>query len=235
MRTALMAAALAFGAMAPAAADAAVVITGVDSNPGILMADMMVYTPGNFLGAWPGMGRFLLSGTEGGKAVSFLSYCIDPFKPVGEGAYERAGIGSVLGDPTRQQQMLTLLTHSDLLLAAETDLSGKQTISAATQLAVWEILTESGKYDTTAGDFYTYGGNSNDARSLANSYLTQVTSGGWAPIAGQQLQVLYSPTQQSQVFLTAVPEPASWAMMIGGFAFVGGMLRRRRSMAYRVA
>ena len=26
----------------------------------------------------------------------------------------------------------------------------------------------------------------------------------------------------------AVPEPASWAMMIGGFGLVGGMLRRRR-------
>lgn len=29
--------------------------------------------------------------------------------------------------------------------------------------------------------------------------------------------------------LTAVPEPAAWAMMIGGFAMVGGMMRRRRT------
>jgi len=29
-------------------------------------------------------------------------------------------------------------------------------------------------------------------------------------------------------FAAAVPEPATWAMMIGGFAFVGGALRRRR-------
>ncbi|MGL4542836.1 MAG: PEPxxWA-CTERM sorting domain-containing protein, partial [Polymorphobacter sp.] len=27
----------------------------------------------------------------------------------------------------------------------------------------------------------------------------------------------------------AVPEPASWAMLIGGFALVGGTLRRRRA------
>jgi len=27
--------------------------------------------------------------------------------------------------------------------------------------------------------------------------------------------------------LSAVPEPASWAMMLGGFAFIGGALRRR--------
>ena len=29
----------------------------------------------------------------------------------------------------------------------------------------------------------------------------------------------------------AVPEPASWAMMIGGFAAMGGALRRKRAMA----
>jgi hypothetical protein len=27
----------------------------------------------------------------------------------------------------------------------------------------------------------------------------------------------------------AVPEPASWAMMLGGFGLVGGALRRRRT------
>jgi hypothetical protein len=27
----------------------------------------------------------------------------------------------------------------------------------------------------------------------------------------------------------AVPEPASWALMIGGFGMAGGMLRRRRT------
>ena len=31
-----------------------------------------------------------------------------------------------------------------------------------------------------------------------------------------------------EIALAAVPEPASWAMMIGGFAVVGGAMRRRR-------
>lgn len=30
---------------------------------------------------------------------------------------------------------------------------------------------------------------------------------------------------------SAVPEPASWALMVGGFGLVGGQLRRRRSVA----
>jgi len=33
----------------------------------------------------------------------------------------------------------------------------------------------------------------------------------------------------------AVPEPASWAMMVGGFGLVGGALRNRRKVAIRFA
>ncbi len=34
---------------------------------------------------------------------------------------------------------------------------------------------------------------------------------------------------------TAVPEPASWAMLIGGFGLVGGAMRRRRKMTTNVS
>lgn len=236
MRSALMAAALALGAVVPATANATVVITGIDDDPGYLAADQMIYTPTGFVGNWPGMSRFRFTGTENGKAVEFLTYCAAAFTALDTGSFERANISVLLGDSTRQQQLLTLLTHSDLLLGAEGDLLARKTISAATQLAVWEIMSEnSGSYDTTGGQFYTVGGNSDDARALANSYLTQITTGGWTAIAGHKLQVLFSKDQQSQVFLTAVPEPASWATMIGGFALVGGMFRRRRAATYRVA
>ncbi|WP_156679990.1 PEPxxWA-CTERM sorting domain-containing protein [Sphingomonas profundi] len=33
---------------------------------------------------------------------------------------------------------------------------------------------------------------------------------------------------------SAVPEPTTWAMMIGGFGFVGGAMRRRRSQGHAV-
>ncbi|WP_084584110.1 PEPxxWA-CTERM sorting domain-containing protein [Sphingomonas azotifigens] len=236
MRNALMAAALALGAMVPAAANASVIITGYDDNPGYLDADKMVYTPTGFVGSWPGMSRFVFTGTENGKPVAFLTYCADAFSAIGTGTFERADIGVLVSDPTRQQQLLTLLTHSDLLLGAESDLLAQKTISAATQLAVWEIISEhSGSYDTRSGEFYTVGGNSGDARALANSYLNQITTGGWTAIAGHKLQLLFSKDQQSQVFLSAVPEPASWATMIGGFALVGGMVRRKRAATARLA
>ena len=31
--------------------------------------------------------------------------------------------------------------------------------------------------------------------------------------------------------IAGVPEPATWALMIGGFAGMGGMLRHRRALA----
>ena len=34
-----------------------------------------------------------------------------------------------------------------------------------------------------------------------------------------------------RVFLTAVPEPASWAMMVGGFGLMGAALRRKKAAA----
>ena len=43
----------------------------------------------------------------------------------------------------------------------------------------------------------------------------------------------YVPTYIHYNFITAseAPEPAAWALMIGGFGFVGGAMRRHRKMA----
>jgi hypothetical protein len=42
---------------------------------------------------------------------------------------------------------------------------------------------------------------------------------------------IYSVTGATQGFVTGVPEPASWALMIGGLGMAGAMLRRRRQAA----
>jgi hypothetical protein len=41
----------------------------------------------------------------------------------------------------------------------------------------------------------------------------------------------YYAVSEIQGFVAEVPEPATWAMMITGFAFAGAMLRRRRTLA----
>lgn len=237
MRNALFAAALAGAALLPTAAAAQVQITGWTPDPGYLSASAMYYTPTSFVGANPGLSRFHMTGTEDGAPVDIFTYCIDAFHSLTTGTFEWADISVMIADTTRQQQLLTLLTHSELLLDAESDTLARKTISAATQLAVWEIASEgqSMPYDTTSGDFYTVGGNSDAARALANNYLAQISDGSWTAIAGRKLKVLFSADNQSQVYVTAVPEPATWISMIGGFALVGGALRRRRAQALRLA
>jgi hypothetical protein len=38
------------------------------------------------------------------------------------------------------------------------------------------------------------------------------------------------PSGEIRGFLTAIPEPASWALMIAGFGLVGTAIRRRRPL-----
>ncbi|GAA0487371.1 hypothetical protein GCM10009096_32810 [Parasphingorhabdus litoris] len=59
-------------------------------------------------------------------------------------------------------------------------------------------------------------------------------------IAGNRINVDFrasSPGDFVRVLTAApaVPEPATWAMMIGGFGLVGGALRRRRKMTTKVS
>lgn len=54
---------------------------------------------------------------------------------------------------------------------------------------------------------------------LASGYTLAGVSGGWLARTG------------SVVSVTAVPEPASWAMMIAGFGLAGAAMRRRRTLA----
>ncbi len=61
---------------------------------------------------------------------------------------------------------------------------------------------------------------------------------GYARFGGSLLQTIAFETTANASILTgataAVPEPASWAMMIGGFAIMGTAMRRRQ-LAFRFA
>ncbi|MBN8817066.1 MAG: PEP-CTERM sorting domain-containing protein [Sphingomonas sp.] len=108
-------------------------------------------------------------------------------------------------------------------------------------MAVWEIMFETQSawsVTNSSSAFYmtTPGGSSQanltaltSAESLANTYLSNVKNNVWTVNNGYDLKVLYSPTNQSQVFVTpSVPEPATWGMLVIGFGLVGGALRTRR-------
>ena len=98
-------------------------------------------------------------------------------------------------------------------------------------LSIWEVAFDNSS-SVTAGAFHVAGGNSAAATALANSYLSQL--GSWTT-QGRTATLLYSQTNQSQVFLNAVPESATWGMMIVGFGIVGASMRRRAKVTYRIA
>ncbi|MFD1610559.1 PEPxxWA-CTERM sorting domain-containing protein [Sphingomonas tabacisoli] len=225
--------AIAAASAMPAAAQAAYQIDHYAFAPGALVGTVQ-YTPTG-LNVNAGIGRLNLTGTEtpGGAAASFLTYCVDIFHDLTIPAtFDFAPVSTLIPDATKQSQLLTLMTQSDALLANASD---KTTVSAAIQLATWEIVNEtSGSYGFATGTFRSTGGNSDAARSLAQTYLNQITTGAWQPSPTGTLRLLYSATSQSQI-IAGVPEPATWAMMIGGFGLVGAAARRRARVKYVIA
>lgn len=59
---------------------------------------------------------------------------------------------------------------------------------------------------------------------------------GYARFAGSQIQTIaFQDVANVGILAGAVPEPATWALMIVGFGAVGGAMRRKRSATVRFA
>lgn len=194
-----------------------------------------------------GVGRFEFKGNHvsDGSSFSLLTYCVDLARHVSVGAVNYTSYSivpvSALGSAAaaKVDALNALLTNTTSLLNTATGQDAIN-ISAATQLAAWEIVFETQSSwsvtDASSGFYVTTPGSSSSANttalaaagSLANGYLANVASNSWTASRSAELKLLYSPTQQTQVFLTpAVPEPATWGMLILGFGAIGATLRRR--------
>lgn len=223
----------------------AAALTGIAALPASASATT-VYLEANAVAPYP-IGDFLLGGAiwygagitqyrytgnyvPGGEPAEFLGYCIDFLAPVNSGLYEITGLDRVF-DPAKGALLTTLLGNVTALEAAAAD-ADKLLIRTATQLAIWELVEEtSGSFGLDTGAFQALDAVGwpplTEARALAGAYLFSAVN-EWAPIAGVRAQLLYDDELQSAVFLSAVPEPASWALMIGGVGAIGGAARRRR-------
>lgn len=243
-------AALAAAIATPASAADTIEVTSYAWNPGSVLGDFHLagssslnpygydITHGDVA-----VGRFELNGTINGTAVQLFTYCVDLLLGVGNGTYDILPASSQIGDPAKVNYINALLTHTNPLLDAALG-QDKINISAATQMAIWEIVTENpaNGYSLSSGDFYmdflldasrtqAQVDAFDTVKSIAANYLTLATGSGpghWSPTAGANVTVLHSSRLQSQVYLTSVPEPATWAIMISGFGLVAVGLRRRR-------
>lgn len=210
----------------PATAEAAIVITSYGFSDGSRTGTLHHSPTGRTVSA--GIGRFALTGLNqvSMEQVNYLSYCLDIFNPLHNGAFTLQSLSTVLANPIKLSQINAVLSHGDPLVTGAN-------ASAGVQLAIWEILYESGTsgYNIDNGDFRVTGGTSGTARTYANMYLNWVLGGTWAPETGREMAVLYALDNQTQLITARVPEPATWAMMLGGFGLVGAGIRRRGRQA----
>lgn len=176
-----------------------------------------------------------------------FTYCIDIQDYLYVPGDFKVKTASEMGLSTAQSNaILSLLTNTLANPSSASLDQGANTAKAAgIQLAIWEIMNETGSaWDIANGSFSASGGTlgslttSGDALNFSRVFLTNVSTGGsWYnhPAAGYALSILSgadaNPKDQNQVFLVAVPEPATWGMMVLGFGAIGGALRVRRRSA----
>lgn len=241
----LLGAAMAVGFSSAAAAS--VTITGISGNPGFATG-RVIYTPGG-IGGSPSrtsqdlyVGRLRLTGfdTATMAAVTFNSYCIDIFNYMQNGSFELQAFS--LADPTKENQLKRLLSATAGAIDAASGFEQKRDVSAAIQMAVWEIVNESGTtgYSLDGGLFQmgVTGSVANGARGLAQNYLANLDSFVATGTHSYRMLAAVSPiTNQRQVFLAAagVPEPATWGLLIAGFGLIGGAMRRRTRASLAIA
>jgi hypothetical protein len=113
----------------------------------------------------------------------------------------------------------------------------RRTTLAAIQGAIWQVV--SGRDVTLASGFSQNNGvNATSFNNLVDAfggsgYASLTSNYGWLPTQVTFITPIVYPNGGTQSFLYAgyAPEPGAWALMIGGFALTGAMLRRRRAAA----
>ncbi len=191
-----------------------------------------------------------INGTLDGSAVSLFAYCVDIYEFTKNVSYDVQALASVMS-PSMANKLAALVSARNLDV-----LNSAVVADSALQAAIWETLYEDKPYNITSGNFKLSHisdgkfGNSgeNAVKSAAASYLSSInsvtidtslqffvaksTDGSPHSSGGSGAQDLLYWTKAPP---PAVPEPATWGMMLIGFGAIGHAMRSRRRTAVSFA
>ncbi len=189
--------------------------------------NIQINTPNNIYG---GAGQVTLIGSGADNGINIPVWCLDIYTYLlGSDTYQvgsltTAGAGGSPSNPTLTTTQIgeigALIVNGNLLIGTSPD------VSAATQLAIWEV-----EYPN-----FTYSGLDFGAISLAAGYLTELGNGSLAPVSHVSL-LTDGPNNQSMGFVppatggfgAVTPLPSTWTMLLAGLAGLGFFASRQRS------
>ncbi len=166
-----------------------------------------------------------ISGTFNGSLINTTAFCIELTQDSASGSFDVVSLGDYLSSVSKSGSYNSIAK----LLSTYGD-SGNKTTDVALQLAIWELRYDNGA-SVKSGNFEVYSDFWNNQSTYTNAANNQLANLGTID-SSLQFWVAKSSTKQDLLFVTqtpAVPEPATWAMMIIGFAAIGHSMRARRT------
>lgn len=161
--------------------------------------------------------------------ASFTTYCTDLPQdwPDGVASYSRVD-GVTAWGAQKAGDLGRLFTYVGGLGPV-----GKER-GAAIQAAVWEILYEnSGAYSFAGGDIQTFG--TDGVVGAGPNPQAALDAIDWNEVMATnstyKIDQLYSGTYQDFMVAAPVPEPSTYALLLGGLGLVGFVARRRQAKA----